>query len=256
MEEYGLEIEFLGTGTSYGVPQIGCGCEVCRSLDPRDNRMRTSAIVRYRGKNVLVDCGPDFRSQMLRASNIDLDALLVTHIHYDHVGGMDDLRAYCKGGAFPVYARRDVIDDLHRNMPYCFAQNPYPGVPSLDLREVGDEPFDVQGLEVVPLRVMHGSRLIAGYRIGPLAYITDAKSLPPETIESLRGIRLLVINALRIEKHHSHMSLGEALEVVRAVNARETYFVHMCHDIGLHEQVSKQLPANVHFAYDGLRVSV
>lgn len=256
MNDNHLEIEFLGTGTSTGVPQIGCQCEVCRSTDPRDNRLRCSAVVRYMGKSILIDCGPDFRSQMLRASNQHLDALLVTHIHYDHVGGMDDLRAYCHKGAFPVFARQDVIDDLHHHMPYCFAANPYPGVPSLDLRRVGDSPFDCEGITVTPLQVMHGKRPIVGYRIGELAYITDAKTIDDAVLNSLVGIKLLVINSLRLEPHDTHMSLSESLEVVKRINPALCYFIHMSHGMGLHEVTSQMLPNNVHLAYDGLIVRI
>lgn len=254
--QHTLEIEFLGTGTSTGVPQIGCDCEVCRSTDPRDNRLRTSAIVRYMGRNLLIDCGPDFRTQMLRASSIDLDALLVTHIHYDHMGGIDDLRAYCKNGAFPVYARRDVIADLRAHMPYCFSDNPYPGSPTLALHEVGETPFDVCGVTIEPLTVMHGKLPILGYRIGPMAYITDAKTISPEVIERLRGVRLLVMNALRIEPHNTHMSLAESLEVVEAIAPEETYFIHMSHGMGLHAESPRLMPDNVHLAHDGLIIHI
>lgn len=251
-----LEIEFLGTGTSTGVPQIGCRCEVCQSSDPCDNRLRCSAIVRYCGKSILIDCGPDFRTQILRASNQHLDALLVTHIHYDHVGGMDDLRAYCKYGAFPVFARQDVIDDLHRHMPYCFAANPYPGVPSLDLHRVGNVVFNCKGVKVTPLPVMHGKRPILGYKIGPLAYITDAKTIDNYIIDSLKGIKLLVINALRLEPHDTHMSLSESLQVIERIKPEQCYLIHMSHGIGLHKSTSRTLPPNVHIAHDGLIVRI
>lgn len=254
--DYGLEIEFLGTGTSTGVPQIGCDCEVCRSADARDNRLRASAIVRYKGANLLIDCGPDFRIQMLRASNTRLDALLVTHIHYDHLGGIDDLRAYCKDGAFPVYARHDVIADLRKNMPYCFSDHPYPGAPTLTLHEVGESPFDACGVTIEPLTVMHGQLPILGYRIGPMAYITDAKTIAPEVIQRLKGVKLLVINALRIEPHNTHMSLAESLRVIEQVNPDITYLTHMSHNMGLHSQSPQLMPDNVHLAYDRLVIHI
>ena len=195
-----LQIEFLGTGTSTGVPQLQCHCDVCRSSDPRDQRLRCSAIVRYQSKSILIDCGPDFRQQMLRASNNDLDALLITHIHYDHVGGIDDLRAYCIDRHFPVYARQDVIDNLRERLPYCFAEHPYPGVPLLDFTAVNDtDPFMVQGINVLPIPVMHYRLPILGFSIGPMAYITDCKTIAAEQVDRLRDIPLLVINALRIE---------------------------------------------------------
>ena len=251
-----IEIEFLGSGTSTGVPQIGCHCEVCMSPHERDKRLRASAIVRYQGKCLLIDCGPDFRTQMLRASNQSLDALLVTHIHYDHVAGMDDLRAYCHAGPFPVYVRPDVIDNLRKHMPYCFARHPYPGVPSLDLRPIGDDPFLAAGIEVVPISVMHASMPIVGFRIGPMAYITDAKTIPPESMARLKGVKLLVMNALRIEPHHSHMCLAESLRVVKQINPEVTYFTHMSHGMGRHDDIERQLPSGVHLSYDGLVVTI
>lgn len=256
MMNYSLEIEFLGTGTSTGVPQIGCDCEVCQSTDPHDNRLRASAIVRYKGVNLLIDCGPDFRTQMLRASQCNLDALLITHIHYDHVGGVDDLRAYCKHGAFPVYARHDVIDTLRRHMPYCFSPHPYPGSPSLALHEVGEEPFNVGGVNIQPITVMHGKLPILGYRIGPMAYITDAKTIDSTSLELLRGVRLLVMNALRHEPHNTHMDVEEALAVVDYINPEMTYFIHMSHDIGRHACSSQFLPPGAKLAHDGLIVRV
>ncbi|MBQ4008533.1 MAG: MBL fold metallo-hydrolase, partial [Muribaculaceae bacterium] len=165
-----FEIEFLGTGTSTGVPQIRCDCHVCQSTDPHDKRLRASAIVRYRGLNLLLDCGPDFRQQMLTASNNDLDALLITHIHYDHVGGIDDLRAYCADGDFPIYARQDVIDDLKARLPYCFAEHLYMGVPRLAVTPIEENvPFSIGDVEILPLPVMHYKLPILGFKIGPLA---------------------------------------------------------------------------------------
>ncbi len=254
MDSEALEIEFLGTGTSTGVPSIGCQCEVCCSHDPKDNRLRTSAIVRYKGVRILIDCGPDFRQQILRASSLELDALLLTHIHYDHVAGMDDLRAYCQSGAFPVYARAEVNRQLRVSMPYCFTDKLYPGVPLLDLIDIGSEPFMVNGVKVTPIPVMHDKMLINGYRIGPLAYITDCSYISPEEIEKLKGIPLLVINALRYKPHHSHMTVAEALEVVRKVAPEKAYFIHMSHGIGLHARAEAQLPPDTHFAYDTLIV--
>ncbi len=252
-----IEVEFLGTGTSTGVPQIKCGCEVCRSADVRDHRLRASAIVRYRGKSILIDCGPDFRTQILRASSDQLDAVLLTHIHYDHVGGLDDLRAYCYGSDFPIYARQDVIDDLHARLPYCFADKPYPGVPLLHIIPVREgEPLDIDGVEVVPLPVKHYRLNILGYRIGPMAYITDANHLEHDVVAGLQGIPLLVLNALRFEPHLSHFCLDEALEVVRRIVPGQTWLTHMSHGIGLHAHTDPSLPDGVHLAYDGLVVKL
>lgn len=251
-----LEIEFLGTGTSTGVPQLRCNCSVCSSEDKRDKRLRCSAIVRYRGKSILIDCGPDFRAQMLRASSSELDALLITHIHYDHVGGIDDLRAYCINGRFPVYARQDVIDNLRRQMPYCFAEHPYPGSPLLDFKVIRDDsPFSIDDIVVEPIPVMHYKLPILGFHIGPLAYITDCKSISAEQINRLHGIPLLVVNSLRIEPHLSHMHLAATLDVISRISPQRAYLTHMSHGIGLHAVTSSLLPDNVHLAYDGMIVS-
>ena len=251
-----LEIEFLGTGTSTGVPMLRCHCPVCMSSDERDKRLRTSAIVRYQGARILIDCGPDFRTQMLRASDDNLDAVLLTHIHYDHVAGLDDLRAYCFDRPFPLYARADVLRNLHARIPYCFATDPYPGVAQFEEHVIGDEPFLVEGVRVEPIPVMHYKLPIIGFKIGPLAYITDAKNIADDVIERLQGVPLLVINALRIEPHLSHMCLSETLDVVRRIKPGKTYLVHMSDRIGLHAESHKILPDGVELAWDGLIAKV
>ena len=251
-----LEIEFLGTGTSTGVPMLRCHCPVCMSSDERDKRLRTSAIVRYQGARILIDCGPDFRTQMLRASDDNLDAVLLTHIHYDHVAGLDDLRAYCFERPFPLYARADVLRNLHARIPYCFASDPYPGVAQFEEHVIGDEPFLVEGVRVEPIPVMHYKLPIIGFKIGPLAYITDAKNIADDVIARLQGVPLLVINALRIEPHLSHMCLSETLDVVRRIKPGKTYLVHMSDRIGLHAESHKILPDGVELAWDGLIAKV
>ncbi len=251
-----LEIEFLGTGTSTGVPSIRCHCPVCMSDNPHDRRLRCSSIVRYHGKNLLIDCGPDFRQQILRASNDNLDALLITHIHYDHVGGIDDLRPYGFESIFSCYARNDVIHDLHLKMPYAFKKDLYPGAPRLNFVEIADAPFYVGDVLVEPIPVWHGKLLINGYRIGPLAYITDCKTIEPEQIDKIKNIPLLVINALHHREHHSHMNVREALEVVDKIKPGRTLFVHMSHQIGFHDEVNRHLPAGIQLAYDTQIVTV
>jgi phosphoribosyl 1,2-cyclic phosphate phosphodiesterase len=227
------------------------------SDDPRDKRLRTSAIVRYQGARILIDCGPDFRTQMLRASDDNLDAVLLTHIHFDHVAGLDDLRAYCFERPMPLYARADVVMNLYKRIPYCFAENPYPGVPQFDVHVIDDDrPFLVEGVRVEPIPVMHYKLPILGFRIGPLAYITDAKTIDDEVVESLSGVPLLVINSLRVGEHISHMCLDETLAIVKRVKPGRTLLIHMSDRMGLHAESPKLLPQGVELAYDGLIVKV
>ena len=257
MEPTTLEIEFLGTGTSTGVPMLRCHCPVCMSDDPRDKRLRTSAIVRYQGSRILIDCGPDFRTHMLRASDDNLDAVLITHIHFDHVAGLDDLRAYCFERPMPIYARADVLHDLHNRIPYCFSDHPYPGVAKFEEHVIGNDPFLVEGVRVEPIPVMHYKLPIIGFRIGPLAYITDAKTIDRAVIDNLKGVPLLVINSLRVEDTHlSHMCLEETLEVIDLIKPGQAYLIHMSDRMGLHAESPKLLPKGVSLAYDGLIVKV
>ncbi len=252
-----MRLTFLGTGTSTGVPQIGCKCEVCTSSDARDNRLRTSALVETdNGNNLLIDCGPDFRMQMLNAGSPDLTAALITHTHYDHVGGVDDMRPYCARGRFNVYCRPDVANDLRNRVPYCFREHLYPGVPTFNLHELDDHtPFNIGDDLIVPLPIMHMRMPILGYRIDRLAYITDCKTMPEATLRAMQGVEVLVINALRIEEHPSHMNLSEALEVIERVKPRQAYITHISHHMGLHAKVQPTLPDNVQLAYDGLSIN-
>lgn len=254
-----MKLTFLGTGTSTGVPQLGCHCGVCSSADPHDKRLRCSSLLEIGDKKVIIDCGPDFYVQMLRHGQFNtLDAALITHIHYDHVGGVDDLRPFCSDEGFPFYCSQDVSDGLHHNIPYCFAANPYPGVPHFDIRII--EPFKnfkLFGVDVLPLRVVHARLPILGYMFDSrLAYITDAKTLPQETIDAIRGIDTLVINALRIEPHMSHFSLDEALEIINEVKPHRAYLIHISHHMGLHAEISQTLPESVFLAHDELTIEV
>ena len=251
-----MKITFLGTGTSTGVPQIGCKCPVCRSKDPKDNRLRCSSLIETGGLRLLIDCTPDFRQQALRAEIPSIDAVLVTHTHYDHVGGFDDMRPYCFGNPMPVYARPEVLSDLRKRIPYCFGDHLYPGVPTFKLNEIGDQPFSISGTTVTPLPVWHGKMLINGYRIGDLAYITDAKTIDGSTISLMRGVDTLVLNALRLNSHPTHLSLDEALGIISRINPRQAYLIHASHQIGLHAEVQKSLPDGVTQAYDGLSVTI
>lgn len=252
-----MKLRILGSGTSTGVPEIGCTCEVCTSQNPKDKRLRTSALVKTDDATLLIDCGPDFREQALHISFEKIDAVLITHEHYDHVGGLDDLRPFCRLGAVPIYAETYTAGHLRSRMPYCFVEHTYPGVPNIALREIEpNRPFLVNHTEVLPLRVMHGKLPILGYRIGKLGYITDMLTMPDESYEQLGGLDVLVINALRIENHYTHQILSEALNAAKRIGARETYLIHMSHHMGLQAEIEKQLPPHVHFAYDGLEIAV
>ena len=252
-----MKLRILGSGTSTGVPEIGCKCEVCTSADPRDNRLRASSLLHTDDAVILIDCGPDFREQMLRAASFEkIDGVLITHEHYDHVGGLDDLRPFCRFGEIPIYSDEYTATHLRARMPYCFLEHKYPGVPQIFLQEVeAGKTFFINNTEITPLQVMHGRLPILGYRIGKrLAYITDMLTMPDESFEQLQGIEVLVMNALRIAPHNTHQSLSEALEAVKRIGAKETWLIHMSHHIGLQADVEKQLPPHVHFAFDGLEL--
>lgn len=253
-----MRLTFLGTGTSTGIPQIGCRCKACTSEDPRDKRLRTSALVETNGKRLLIDCGPDFRQQILRAGSPEIDALLVTHTHYDHLGGIDDLRPYCyRPGEFPIYCREDVKHDIHTRMPYCFGAQHYPGAPVYDIHTINDAPFKIGDIEIVPLPVMHTDTLaITGFRIGRLCYVTDCKIMPRHTMELMKECDTLVINALRKKEHPSHMNLNDAIGVINAVKPRRALLTHISHDMGLQAEVLHSLPEGVELAYDGLTIEI
>ena len=248
-----MKLTFLGTGTSVGVPTIGCTCRVCSSTAPHDKRLRASVLVESGDTRVLVDCGPDFRQQMLGREFKKIDAVLLTHEHYDHVGGIDDLRPFCTFGEVDVYADRNTVGDLRRRIPYCFGESKYPGVPKINLSVVEPHrPFSIGSIDVLPIQVMHGKLPILGYRFGDLVYITDMKTIRKEEMEYLKGVKILIVNALRFSpEHHSHMTVNEAMEFIRMVSPEKTYFTHMGHDIGLHEEVNRQLPDDMDLAYDG-----
>lgn len=258
-----MKITILGSGTSTGVPEIGCKCPVCTSSDPRDNRLRCSGLIETDGIRILIDCGPDFREQMIRLDDFKpLDGVLITHEHYDHVGGLDDLRPFCRFRDVPVYAERYTAERLRQRIPYCFAEQLYPGVPRITLEEiVPDAPFVISNqegnkVEVMPVRVMHGKLPILGYRIGKMAWITDMLTMPDSEYELLQGLDVLVMNALRFQPHYTHQNMQQALENVKRIGAREAYFIHMSHHIGLHAEAEKLLPPHIHFAYDGLTITL
>ena len=257
-----IQLTFLGTGTSQGVPVIGCDCAVCCSPDVRDRRLRTSAMVEVGTKRFIIDAGPDFREQMLREGVSHITAILLTHKHKDHIGGLDDVRAL-NFVDYPdeihtvhIYGTHDTCDCVRKDYDYAFAENPYRGVPQIELHEFGAEPFEIEGVEIIPIRGEHSRFEVTGFRFGRLAYLTDFKSVAEAELQKLQGVEMLVINALRFEPHDSHLSVNEALAIVERVAPKRAYFTHMSHDIGLHCVANLRLPEGVEFAYDGLKIRV
>ncbi|MBQ0023809.1 MAG: MBL fold metallo-hydrolase [Prevotellaceae bacterium] len=291
-----MRITILGTGTSCGVPQIGCPCEVCTSTDPHDRRLRCSALVEVNGRRILIDCGPDFREQMLSIDFKPLDAVLLTHEHYDHVGGLDDLRPYSVFGDVDVYAEKFCADHLIERIPYCFTpkEKRYPGVPAINLIEIephkpiiidenDSEPMKseylddfvrerrdlilsekneekncgkVAPVEVLPIRVMHGKLPIVGFRIDNFAYITDMKTIPDEEFDYLQGVEYLIVNGLRHKEHPSHQTIEDAIAFSRKIGVKETWLIHMSHHILPHAKEDALFPEYIHLAYDGQVIEI
>lgn len=258
MNKYTIHGIFLGTGTSQGVPVIGCNCAVCHSSDPHDKRLRTAFFLDVDGVHFVIDAGCDFRQQMLTNNITSLDALLITHEHKDHLAGLDDIRPFnfMRNEAMPIFAEQRVIDAIKREYSYVFAEHPYPGSPMMNIQTINEEAFEYKGIEIQPLRVTHYKLPIFGYRIGQFAYITDASYIPPETMELLDGVEYLVINALRFKEHYSHFCVSQALEIIHKLHPVHAYLTHCSHDIGFYENTSKILPKNVTLGYDGLNIDI
>ncbi len=254
-----MTVTFLGTGTSQGIPVITCNCKVCTSTDRRDKRLRSSVLIRVDGRTLVIDTGPDFRYQMLRAQVLQLDAVLYTHEHKDHIAGLDDVRPFnfAQQGAVDIYGTDAVHQALKREFYYAFSDQKYPGVPQLHMHEITTAPFLVAGkVQVTPIQVMHFKMPVLGFRIGNFTYITDAKTIDEENIRRIKGSEVVVINALQRENHISHFTLEEAVDMALRIGAGTTYFTHISHRLGKHEEVSRELPDGVMLAYDGLQLEL
>ncbi|PQA58869.1 MBL fold metallo-hydrolase [Siphonobacter curvatus] len=254
-----MQVTFLGTGTSQGVPVIGCDCPVCRSLDFRDKRLRVSMHVEADGRSLVIDTGPDFRTQALRERIMHLDAVVFTHAHKDHTAGLDDVRPFNfrQNSDIPLYGQAAVLEQIKVEFAYAFAEHKYPGTPRLQLHPIENKPFEILGLQLIPIEVMHHKLPVFGYRIGDFSYITDANFIAEPELEKLRNSKVLVINALhKGPRHLSHFILPEALEIIEKLQPKVAYLTHISHSMGLHAQVEAELPPHVHLAYDGLKITL
>jgi phosphoribosyl 1,2-cyclic phosphate phosphodiesterase len=253
-----LKITFLGTGTSQGIPVISCGCEICSSKDFRDNRLRTSVLLETGDKTIVIDSGPDFRYQMLRAGVKDLDAIVFTHEHKDHIAGLDDIRPfnYLLKKDIHIYADSRVQKALKREFSYIFTDVHYPGLPQIDIHDIDEDPFTIGETLLIPIEIMHYKLPIFGYRINDFTYITDAKTVSAASKEKIKGSKILVVNALQRSTHISHFNLEQAITFAQEIDAETTYFTHISHNLGLHAEVEQELPPNIKLAYDGLVIEV
>jgi phosphoribosyl 1,2-cyclic phosphate phosphodiesterase len=254
----GIKVTFLGTGTSIGVPVITCDCPVCMSEDAHDKRLRTSVMVEVKNKTFVIDCGPDFRIQMLREKVMNLDAVIFTHEHRDHIAGLDDVRAfnYVLNKKIDIYGTHQVMEAIRIEFPYIFSETRYFGAPQLTMHDINVDPFMICDIKFTPIQVMHEKLPVFGYRIGDFTYITDASLIIEEEKKKIRGSKVIVLNALRNSKHVSHFSVSEAVELLQEFNPEAGYLTHLSHFVGLHEEVNSHLPDNIRLAYDGLSITV
>ncbi len=254
-----MKVYFLGTGTSQGIPVIGSNHSVCKSTDSRDKRLRVSVWITWENASYIIDCGPDFRQQMLTSNCQKVDGIIFTHEHADHTAGLDDIRPFFfKQGDIPVFAHRRVLDNLTKRFDYIFEnENKYPGAPSVQTNEVvNNHSFKIGNKKVIPIDVMHGNLQVFGYRIDDFAYLTDVKTIEPSEMEKLKGLKVLVVNALRIEPHDTHFNLEEALQFIEKLQPEKTYLTHISHIFGFHKEIEKTLPENVFLAYDNLEITI
>ncbi len=253
-----MKITFLGTGTSTGVPVVACNCEVCTSDNPRDKRYRTSVMLTSGNSNIIIDCGPDFRIQMLKHKVEDIDAVLFTHAHRDHIAGLDDIRAfnYILHKSIDIYGSQLTLDAIKEQFPYIFIPGRYFGAPQLNLHPITEESFGIGEFNFIPIQVMHQEMKVFGYRIDDFTYITDANFISPTEIEKIRGSKVIVINALRNSRHVSHFSLLEALDILNELKPEKAYLTHISHFLGKYDIVEPKLPTNIHLAYDGLQIDI
>lgn len=254
-----MKVYFLGTGTSQGIPVIGSNHPVCKSNDPKDKRLRVSVWISWENHSFVIDCGPDFRQQMLVSECPKIDGILFTHEHSDHTAGLDDIRPFnFRQGNIPIYLHKRVLESLKRRFDYVFETvDKYPGAPSVEpIEVVNGQNFAIGDKMAIPINVMHGELQVFGYRIDDFAYLTDVKTIEPSEIEKLRGLKVLVVNALREEPHHSHFNLQEALDFIKIIQPEKAFLTHISHTMGFHDEVQKLLPENVFLAYDNLQITL